>query len=97
MQELNSYLLEIVRIKEKQLSEIKNFFLKNANIEKIDVTEVEGNVVDTIFEGGVYLKEVYELNGDYFDFQYLSTDDLAEIIHIINSFIVDFKKTIKKK
>jgi hypothetical protein len=98
MRTLNNFKEANKKAKENMLKEISDFFTENPFIEKIDIVEVEGedlNVRGDKMVDSIYSDRVTGYGGE-FDFEELDLCDLECIIDIINNWIVDFDKTMKR-
>ena len=98
MKKLNSYHKETSELKERLLSEVERFFSENQWCEDIDIEKVEGCEISVRGNEPVGKINKYGVHrqGQSFDFDELDMCDLSYIIDIINMFIDDFEKTMKR-
>ncbi len=100
MKQLDNHLKEVNFLRKQLLNEIRMFFnsepntqINVAETEGVDIELINGMLVTTIMEDGVH--DLHK-DGDVVPFGELASEDLSDIIDVINNYLVDLAKIIKR-
>lgn len=98
MKEIQNFETEMGKLRDSVLNSIYGFFNQNPN-EEIDVIETEGVSFELFNKSEVVkitLEGVFDSEDETQEFSNLSIEDLVYVIAVINDYIVDFNKAMKR-